>query len=72
MGNNDTKIIQLDDEIDVHEKEKGKYTLITQSPVSKEQILKIFRKTPAQHVHKRPGKGEENRIASPASTSRRF
>jgi Rad52/22 family double-strand break repair protein len=57
MSNNDTKIIQLDGEIDVYEKEKGKYTLVTQSPVSKEQILKIFQKTPSQHVHKRPGKG---------------
>ena len=29
MSNNDTNIIQLDGEIDVYEKEKGKYTLVT-------------------------------------------
>jgi len=35
---------------------KNKFTL-TKSPISKEQILSIFQRTPDKHKHKRPGKG---------------
>lgn len=38
------------------EKTGKKYTLVN-APISNEQILKIFQRTPAQHVHQRPGKG---------------
>lgn len=38
-------------------REKGKLMLVTGSPITTKQVLKIFQRTPAQHVHSRPGKG---------------
>lgn len=37
--------------------DKGKLTLVPGSPVSKEQILTIFQKTPPRHIYTRPAKG---------------
>ncbi len=38
---------------------KGKLTLVQNSPITVKQILKIFQRTPAIHIHQRPGKGGE-------------
>ncbi|HEB13356.1 MAG TPA: hypothetical protein ENI13_00065 [candidate division CPR3 bacterium] len=38
-------------------KEKGKLMMQTQSPITTKQVLQIFHKTPAIHIHQRPGKG---------------
>jgi hypothetical protein len=57
MDNNTSLIITPQGEIDVFEKQKGKYTLVKDSPVSTQQILKIVQRTPKEHIHQRPGKG---------------
>ena len=57
MDKDKTPATLPDDEIDVVEQEKGKYTLVKDSPVSTQQILKIVQRTPKAHVHQRPGKG---------------
>jgi hypothetical protein len=57
MSKEQSKITLPTGDIDVYEQEKGKYTLVPKSPISTEQILKIFQRTPPQHVHQRPGKG---------------
>lgn len=51
----ENEVIELKNELEAI-KEKGKY-MIAKSPITKQQVLKIFQQTPPQHVHKRPGKG---------------
>ena len=46
-----------ENEIDALEKQKGKLMLVTNSPITTQQVLKIFQRTPKQHVHTRPAKG---------------
>jgi Rad52/22 family double-strand break repair protein len=57
MDNEKSIILLPTGTVDVFEQEKGKYTLVKDSPVSTQQILKIVQRTPKEHIHQRPGKG---------------
>lgn len=56
--NQELAVIETDaGKIDAIDQEKGRYTLVTDSPISSQQILRIFQRTPAEHIRTRPGKG---------------
>ncbi|HPQ42906.1 MAG TPA: Rad52/Rad22 family DNA repair protein [Syntrophales bacterium] len=46
-------------ELQAIESPKGKLTLVD-TPITQKQILTIFQKTPAEHIHNRPAKGGGN------------
>ncbi|MCK4830600.1 hypothetical protein KA005_83580 [bacterium] len=51
----ENKVVDLEGQMKAMS-EKGKY-MIANSPITKQQVLKIFQQTPPEHIRTRPGKG---------------
>jgi hypothetical protein len=56
MTDDKAVIVFPDGTLPAYEQDGSKYTLVA-SPLSTQQILKIFQRTPKEHIHQRPGKG---------------